>query len=199
MHHRRTGVPHSAPHRAWIRLPVLAIAVLPLLAACETGARNPSPSVSADSVAAPVSTRPEPTNGGASTNESRDSLWTFSASNAGTAIAVNAHGEEILRIVCRREPPILTVDVHAFTSIGSEEQLSIGLDGEPYIFVAQVTPPPPIGVHAEREPDEEFIERLGRARTVSVVYGAQTSGPHPVPDRETAESFTNACLQTMSE
>lgn len=124
-----------------------------------------------------------------------DTTWTFSVSNAGAALSLRGAEDEVLRIACGRSPHILTVDVPGFSSIASEERLSFGVDGEPFVFVAQVTPPPPSGVHAEREPDEEFLELFVAARMVSAVYGSQTTGPHMAPDSADAALFVDACVQ----
>jgi hypothetical protein len=87
----------------------------------------------------------------------------------------------------------MTVDVPGFSSIGSEERLSLGVDDEPYVFVAQVTPPPPAGIHAARPIDEDVLTTLQEARTISANYGSQSSGPHAMPDSTTLEGFLSGC------
>ena len=178
--------------------------IIPVMLLALIGACNGRPSDDADSgppLEMPTGDQGLPAAAEGPTEREPDSVdasWAFVATDTGSALVLAGSMGEVLRIACGGSPLQMTVDVPAFESIGSEERLSLGLDDEPFVFVAQVTPPPPSGVHAEREPDESFLRLFANSGTLSAVYGAQRTGPHAAPDQEDANSFVNACLQAMS-
>ena len=104
-------------------------------------------------------------------------------------------GRPLLRIACVRDPAVMTVVVETFQPVGSEERLSLGVDGEPFVFVADPAADRPSGVEAEAPIPGELLDRLEAAQGLSVSYGSQTVGPHIPPDPGTAQRFVSACRE----
>jgi predicted small lipoprotein YifL len=124
--------------------------------------------------------------------------WDSQVSGAGIALTLfDAAGAPLLRLGCARDPAVMTVVAETFRPVGSEERLSFGVDGEPFAFVADPTAERPAGVEAEAPIIPELLDRMENAREVSVVYGAQTLGPHMPPDPETTRRFVSACRQIL--
>jgi hypothetical protein len=122
--------------------------------------------------------------------------WSAQVSGAGMALILSdAAGAPLLRIACVRDPALMTIVAETFEPIGSEERLSFGVDGEPFVFVADPLAERPSGVEAEAPIREELLARFEAANAISAVYGAQQLGPHLPPDPETTERFVTACRQ----
>ena len=170
-----------------------ALALAPLLAllpACDNAQRSPIPADSAAVIVDSASPGATPINVGL--------RWDAQTSGAGVSLTLfGAGGESLLRIACVRDPARMTVEVETFTPIGSEERLSLGVDDEPFVFVADPTAERPAGVQAEAPISDDLLTRLTAAREVSAVYGSQTLGPHMPPDAETTSRFVEGCRQVM--
>jgi hypothetical protein len=124
--------------------------------------------------------------------------WSTQVGGAGIALVLQGEsGEELMRLACTRDPARMSVVVETFRAVGSEERLSLGVDDEPFVFVADPTAERPAGVQAEAPIEAELLDRFAGARQVSAVYGAQTLGPHPAPDRDLSERFAQACRQLL--
>jgi hypothetical protein len=122
--------------------------------------------------------------------------WTESVSGAGASLTLlEASGERLLTLACVRDPALMTVTVERFRAIGSEERLSLGFDDEPFIFVADLASPRPVGVEASRPIETGLLDRLVAAREVRAAYGAQMLGPHIPPEPAQAQRFAAACRQ----
>ncbi len=169
----------------------LALAsLLALLPACKDAPPSRMPADSVAVVVDTVSPGATPINIGL--------RWDAQTSGAGNSLTLfGAEGEPLLRLACVRDPAMMTVEVETFMPVGSEERLSIGVDDEPFVFVADPTAERPSGVRAEAPIFDDMLERMAAAREVSAVYGAQTLGPHIPPDRETTGRFVAACRQIM--
>lgn len=122
--------------------------------------------------------------------------WETTVSGAGVGLLLSgAGGEPLLRLACARGPARMTVVAERFRAIGSEERLTLGLDGRAFVFVADPTAERPTGVEAEGPILAELLDTVERARAVSVSYGAQTLGPHMPPGPAAARRFVSACRQ----
>ena len=161
-------------------LPVL-LAILCGAAACE---RAPAPEPAADVAPPPVE---EPAiHPGLS--------WSARVTGAGVSLVLSdAAGAPLLHLACVRDRAAMTAEVHGFEPIGSEERLTLGVGGEPFVCVADPTAERPSGVQAEAPIRAELLARLEDANEVSAVYGAQTLGPHLPPDPESTALFVSAC------
>lgn len=175
----------------WSRsLPVtLVLVALSGSAGCERGA----PPEAAGGP--PAADAPGADTAGAAAAEIHAGLsWGARVTGAGVSLALfDPAGAPLLHLACVRDRAVMTLEVEAFTPIGSEERLSLGVDDEPYVFVADPTAERPSGVQAEAPISGELLDRMEGAREVSAVYGAQTLGPHLPPDRESGELFVSAC------
>jgi uncharacterized membrane protein len=86
----------------------------------------------------------------------------------------------------------LLVNVPAFRPIGSEERLSVGSGGEAVALVADTRGDRRRGgVSGTGRVPDGLLALLGRK--ISATYGAQESGPHPVPPATLAHNFAGAC------
>jgi hypothetical protein len=161
-------------------LPALALLAL-LPAACDRRAEPAPPPSDPAPVAAEPEIRPGPS-------------WASRVTGAGVSLLLfDAAGAELLHLACVRDRAVMTVEVAPFEAIGSEERLSLGVDGEAFVFVADPTAERASGVQAEAPIDAELLRRLEAATGVSASYGAQTLGPHVPPDPESAGRFVSAC------
>ncbi|CAN5813084.1 hypothetical protein BH23GEM8_BH23GEM8_16140 [soil metagenome] len=104
----------------------------------------------------------------------------------------DADDAPLLRIACE-DPARMVLEVETFHPVGSEERLSFGVDGEPFVFVADPTADRRSGVQAEAPIMDELLGRFESAREVSAVYGAQSFGPYMPPDPESARQFVAGC------
>jgi hypothetical protein len=109
----------------------------------------------------------------------------------------DADDAPLLRIACE-EPARMVLEVETFHPVGSEERLSFGVDGEPFVFVADPTADRRSGVQAEAPIMDELLDRFESAREVSAVYGAQRFGPYMPPDAESARRFVAGCRQLQN-
>lgn len=190
---------HSGRRIATSLIPILTL----ILAGCgtseapgsdrETGSSEEAATVD-DASAALVDLSPEESGPGGDTAE----IWDGTVTNVGAGLVLRAAGAEVLRMACIRESGEMTIDVPAFRSIGSEERLSFGFGDDSWVFVAEVTPPPPSGVHAARPIDDDFLEAFSAAQEISAVYGSQRTGPHVPPDSAPLDLFVSACRQAMA-
>jgi len=143
--------------------------------------------------APPVEGVPSPADFPEDTSQ-EDPRWRVETTPSGIALVMeNEAGAEAARLACVRDPAKMTVEVEAFRAIGSEERLSFGVDGEPFVFVADPMADRPSGVQAETAISAELLVMLAEAREVSAMYGAQQFGPHPAPDAEILARFVEAC------
>jgi hypothetical protein len=126
--------------------------------------------------------------------------WESAVTGTGVGLTLtDAGGGPLLRLACVRGPAQMVVTAERFRAIGSEERLSLGVDDEPFVFVADLTAGRPVGVEARGPIPPALLDRLARANAVSVSYGAQTLGPHIPPDPETAARFASACRAVAAE
>lgn len=156
------------------------------LAACSD---DPVPPAPAEPAAEPVAPAPPaaPTEPGLS--------WETVSSGEGVAlIMTDPDGGQRLHLGCTRHPPRLVMVVNEFHPVGSEERLTVGLDEQLFVFVAEPTAPG-AGVRATSAVSGDFLERLPRTATIGAVYGAQQFGPFRPPPQEMAASFAAECRQ----
>jgi hypothetical protein len=106
----------------------------------------------------------------------------------------DAEDAPLLRIACE-EPARMVLEVETFHPVGSEERLSFGVDGEPFVFVADPTADRRSGVQAEAPIMDDLLDRFESPREVSAVYGAQSFGPYIPPDPEMVQRFVAGCRQ----
>jgi hypothetical protein len=159
---------------------IVATGFLLAMVACEgsgtdDGASEPQPASSADS--------------------SMESGLRWSAQLSGSEPVLtlfDADDAPLLRIACE-EPARMVIEVETFHPVGSEERLSFGVDGEPFVFVADPTADRRSGVQAEAPIMTDLLDRFESAREVSAVYGAQSFGPYMPPDPESARQFVAGC------
>lgn len=145
----------------------------------------------------PEETPPEPASAPVEAPAAPTQGWTLQLAGADAALtAADAAGAAVLGLACGGDPAELVVTVEGFTPVGSEEQLSVGVDDEPFLLVADPTRRP-VGVEARGPIPEDFLKRLETAREVRAVYGAQALGPLSPPDAGTAKRFAQACREAM--
>lgn len=137
---------------------------------------------------------PDPEEGAGSVEPSP---WSLSITGGGASLGLppDATGAIPFRIACVRDPGVLTIESETTAPIGSEERFSFGIDGEPYVFVADITGTQTLGVYAERPVDDEILGRLEGARELGAVYGATYFGPYPAPAESDLSAFVSACRQ----
>jgi len=122
--------------------------------------------------------------------------WRLETTPIGIALAMDDEsGAQAARLACARDPARMTVEIEAFRAIGSEERLSFGVDGEPFVFVADPMADRPSGVQAETAISGELLGMLAEAREVSAMYGSQQFGPHTAPDAEIRARFVETCRE----
>jgi len=122
--------------------------------------------------------------------------WSAEVGGSGMALVLSdTAGAPLLRIACVRDPALMTILVEGFHPVASEEQLSFGVDEEPFVFVADPTADLPSGVAAEAPIPEDLLDRFAGATEARVVYGYQRAGPYPPPDPELRERFVRACRE----
>jgi hypothetical protein len=126
----------------------------------------------------------------------QDGSWSLQITGAGASLTLRDPTQgPILRLACVRDPVQMTLEVETFTAIGSEERLSFGADGEPFVFVADPMADRPGGVEATGPIERDLLARIEQAREISAIYGAQVLGPVAAPDRQTRQNFVAACRQ----
>jgi uncharacterized membrane protein len=166
---------------------LVLLAGVGLLGACDGGdqASNASPP------AAAKTDRAE--NAPAAAPAASVARWNLQSSGEGTGLALlDGGGNTIMRLFCASGKNRLLVNVPAFRPIGSEERMSFGSGGEVVALVADPRGDPRRGGVSGTG---EIPARLSLliAGPLSVSYGAQTSGPHASPPRDSARSFVAAC------
>lgn len=121
--------------------------------------------------------------------------WESASSGEGVALVMTGpDGGQRLHLGCTRHPPRLIMVVNDFHPVGSEERMTVGLDEQLFVFVAEPTAPG-AGVRATTAVSSDFLERLPRTATIGAVYGAQEFGPFRPPPQEMAASFAAECRQ----
>lgn len=165
---------------------------LMLLSACRAGQRGDDNAEPDDAGDAATSA-----NGVADTDSASpiaaSGRWNLQSSGEGTALALlDASGGTVLRLFCAPGANQLLVNVPTFQPIGSEERLSFGGGGDAVALVADSGGDRRRGgVSGSGQPPTNLVDLLsGR---VSASYGAQTSGPHPAPQRAQARALAEAC------
>jgi hypothetical protein len=125
--------------------------------------------------------------------------WAASASGEGAVLTLSdAAGEAVLRLGCVRNPAAMTLTVAGFTPISSEDRLTVGLDDQLFVFVADLqASSAERGVVAQADVSTDFIERLQTATAISAVYGAQQLGPHMPPPADIAGTFAAECRRAV--
>ena len=155
------------------------------LAACSEEPAPPAPAPPAEP--SPPAPAPAPTQPGLS--------WETVSSGEGVALVMTGpDGGQRLHLGCTRHPPRLIMVVNDFHPVGSEERMTVGLDEQLFVFVAEPTAPG-AGVRATTAVSADFLERLPRTATIGAVYGAQEFGPFRPPPQEMAASFAAECRQ----
>ena len=125
--------------------------------------------------------------------------WDFAVSGAGAALKLfDAGNAPVLSIACVRGPAQMAVTVEQFTRVGSEERLTLGVDDEPFVLVADARADRAKGVEGLAPIHHDLLARLERANAVSANYGSQSIGPYMPPTPEQARSLTSACRQVLA-
>ena len=115
--------------------------------------------------------------------------WTNLKGEDGVGVLLtDATGNGIMQVACLRERPRMVVRVSTFQVIESEERLSFGVDGEPTVFVANVLNPN-VGVEAA------LLDRVAKAKTFAVSYGAGSLGPMAAPTSAQLAEFVAGCRE----
>ncbi len=166
----------------------IAIAAL-LLAACGTGdvADPPAPSENKDSPVAASVDQPGEAPG-----------WDLESSGEGVALVLLARPDRpVIRLFCPARQDALLVNVPGFRPVGSEERLSFGSGGEVVALVADVRGDPQRGGVSAAGAIPADLKGLLRG-PISASYGAQASGPHPVPPESLSRPFVAACNENAA-
>lgn len=141
-----------------------------------------------DRAQAPAEPAPEPPAPDAPTLR-----WETIASGEGAALMLLGEGDaQLFHLACLSSPARMTVQVPGFRVVGSEERLTLGVDGEAFGLVADTLSTQP-GVRAEAAIDPEFLRRLPLSDDIGAMYGSQQAGPYPAPPDELTEGFVTAC------
>lgn len=125
--------------------------------------------------------------------------WAASASGEGAVLSLSdAAGAPVLRLGCIRNPAAMTLTVAGFTPISSEDRLTVGLDDQLFVFVADLqASSAERGVVAQADVSNDFLDRLQSASAISAVYGAQQLGPHMPPPADIAATFAAECRRAV--
>lgn len=120
--------------------------------------------------------------------------WDLQSSGEGVALTLfGRSGDAIIRLFCPSGESNLLVNVGSFRPIGSEERLSFGSGGQAVALVAK-----PRGVVRRGGVSAAGVVpanlKAVLAAPLMASYGAQTSGPHPVPPANLSRAFAAACL-----
>ncbi|CAN5117287.1 MAG: hypothetical protein M3448_09435 [Pseudomonadota bacterium] len=136
---------------------------------------------------------PDATSGNSSSGGGQAGPWDLQTGGAGaTLVITGASGGAAIRLSCPAGEPKLVVNVPAFDPIGSEERLSFGQGGEVVALVADSRGDRERGgVTGEGAVPDGLATLL--SGPVSASYGAQLSGPHPVPPANLVNAFAAAC------
>jgi uncharacterized membrane protein len=174
-----------------MRIRKSAAAALLLLAACE-GADAPEAPPPGNRTSAAAANQATPAANSAQPAAAATARWDLQSSGEGTALVLLSGEAAALRLFCPAGTNRLLVNVAAFRPIGSEERLSFGSGGNAVALVADS--------RGDRQRggvtgSAEVPSNLGAlaAGPISASYGAQTSGPHPAPPRQSVTAFVAAC------
>jgi hypothetical protein len=171
-----------------MKLHSLALVTALALGACSPAETPPTPPPEAEQPAQPPEAAIAP---GLS--------WAASASGEGAVLTLsNPDGGEVLRLGCIRNPAAMTLTVAGFSPINSEDRLTVGLDDQLFVFVADLEASSAEGgVVAQAPISTDFLERLQSANAVGAVYGAQQLGPHIPPPADIAGTFAAECRRAV--
>jgi|TARA_R100000935_G_scaffold13250_2_gene26644 hypothetical protein len=171
-----------------MKLHSLALVTALALGACSPAETPPAPPPEAEQPAQPPEAAIAP---GLS--------WAASASGEGAVLTLsNPDGAEVLRLGCIRNPAAMTLTVAGFTPISSEDRLTVGLDDQLFVFVADLEASSAEGgVVAQAPVSTDFLDRLQSANAISAVYGAQQLGPHMPPPADIAGTFAAECRRAV--
>ncbi|GGZ60591.1 hypothetical protein GCM10008101_13170 [Lysobacter xinjiangensis] len=162
---------------------VAAFALVPLLAGC---GRTDAPDASTDAARPPAAPAVAPPAVAAPS-------WRLASGSEGTSLAVeNASGRTLLRAWCKSGEDRLRVNVPDFAAIASEERMSFGQGGEVMALVADAAGDAARGGVSAETPVPSNLRTL-LSGAVTATYGAQISGPHPVPPPALVSDFVVAC------
>jgi uncharacterized membrane protein len=177
-----------------MRLAPIAIALL--LTACGRG--EDAPEAANETRALPANAAASAGSEGSAENGAAAG-WDLQSSGEGVALALVAGGARTtIRFFCPARGKSLIVNVPVFRPIGSEERLSFGSNGAVTALVADTKGDRQRGGVSGIGPVPENLPTL-IAGPVSASYGAQRSGPHPVPPRSLADAFASACRGSPSD
>src|SRR5687767_1277110 len=175
--------------KAPMRAPGSIIIIFILLAACGTR----------DAGDRPAANQTEASPGAAGAGQSGEApRWDLQSSGEGVALALLAGPDRaVIRLFCPARQDRLLVNVPGFSPVGSEERMSFGSGAQVVALVADVRGDPQRGgvSAAGAIPDNLKGLVLG---PVSASYGAQASGPHPVPPEPLSRPFVAACNENAA-
>ncbi|WP_310467608.1 hypothetical protein [Sphingomonas sp.] len=120
--------------------------------------------------------------------------WDLEASGEGSALVFGQGGSPVLRLFCPAAANRLVVTVAAFRAIASEERLSLGSGETVVALVADPAADAQRGGVSGAGAVPADLKGLV-AGPVSASYGAQVSGPHPMPPAELSRQFVTACFR----
>lgn len=171
-----------------MKLHSLVLATAVALSACSPAETPPAPPPESEAPAQPPQAAIAP---GLS--------WAASASGEGAVLTLSdPEGGDVLRLGCVRNPAAMTLTVAGFTPINSEDRLTVGLDDQLFVFVADLpASSAETGVVAQADVSTDFLERLQSANAISAVYGAQQLGPHIPPPADIAGTFAAECRRAV--
>lgn len=175
--------------------PFLAgVAALALVACGGEPPTTPTPAPPLDGPAPPTA----PVTSPASSAGAQPGLqWDLVSSGEGVALVLNGpDGNRRMNLGCLRDPASLVLVIDEFEPILSEERLTVGLDDELFVFVAEPTSGRTSGVRAGAPIGESFLTQLSRTNTVQAVYGVQQFGPYIPPPPDMARAFAADCAET---
>lgn len=121
-------------------------------------------------------------------------VWTLADAGAGAALILNVEKAERLRFVCLPATKELALVVPGVAPVGSEDRLSFGFQGEPFVFV--VTPETLVGsgpIEGRAPLTPELLHAMTKGWTAKGVYGPTPIGPFPPPDPDMSQTFVNGC------
>lgn len=122
-----------------------------------------------------------------------DGSGRWEGSAGGALRFADAGGRTVLAMACADGE--WRVHVAAFTPIGSEERLSLGIAGDAVAMVADpVSPPPEGGMAGAIAPPPDLPDLLAAPQPLSAAYGAQRTREVPPPPPALAEPFSRRCL-----
>lgn len=120
--------------------------------------------------------------------------WDLQASGEGSALVFgDRDGAAVLRLFCPVAADRLVVSIPAFRAIASEERLSFGSGETVVALVADPRGDAQRGGVSGAGAVPADLKGLV-AGPVSASYGAQASGPHPMPPQDLSRQFVTACF-----